>query len=181
MAAPRIKPLPRAERDERVQALLDGVKIAGAEANIFTTLARHPGLLRHWLGFGGKLMVGKIPPRDRELLILRTGWNCHAEYEFGQHARLGRDAGLTDDEIVRVTHGPDAPGWTAWEATLLHAADELHAAFRISDDTWALLAQGYDERQLIEIPMLVGQYHLVAMTLNTLGVEPEEGLEGFPT
>ena len=181
MTGPRIPPLPESERDERTNELLAGVKIAGAEANIFTTLARHPGLMRHWLPFGGKLMAGRLPARDRELLILRTGWNCRAEYEFGQHARLGRAAGLTDEEIRRVTVGPDAPEWDPFDAVLLHAADELHAAFRISDTTWALLAERYDQRQLIEVPMLVGHYHLVAMTLNTLGVQREADLEGFPT
>ena len=180
MSGPRIPPLPESEREDSIKELLASVKIAGAEANIFTTLARHPGLMRHWLKFGGKLMAGRLPARDRELLILRTGWNCRAEYEFGQHARLGRDAGLTEEEIRRVTEGPDAAGWEAFDATLLHAADELHAACRISDDTWTSLAERYDTRQLIEIPMLVGQYHLVAMTLNTLGVEREDGLEGFP-
>jgi 4-carboxymuconolactone decarboxylase len=181
VSAPRIRPLPEAERDDRTRELLAGVKIAGAEANIFTTLARHPGLMRHWLPFGGKLMAGRLPARDRELLILRTGWNCRAEYEFGQHARLGRAAGLDDSEIRRVTVGPDAPEWDPFDAALLHAADELHSSCRVSDETWDVLAGRYDERQLIEVPMLVGQYHLVAMTLNTLGVQREDDLEGFPT
>jgi alkylhydroperoxidase family enzyme len=53
------------------------------------------------------------------------------------------------------------------------AADELHDHSRISDGTWAELAAGYDEQQLIEVCMLVGNYHLVAFTLNSLGVELE--------
>ena len=113
---------------------------------------RHPGLFRKWLPFGGKLLAGKIPPRDRELLILRTGWRCGAEYEWGQHAVIGRAAGLTDDEIRRVQDGPDAPGWSAADATLLRAADELHDDSCITDATWDALAARYDERQLIELP-----------------------------
>lgn len=153
--------------------------VAGAEANIFTTLIRAEGLTRKWLPFGGKLLSGKIPARDRELLILRTGWNCRSVYEWGQHALIGSVIGLSQEEIDRVTEGP-AAGWDPFESTLLSAADELHRDWCLTDRTWGELAQQYSTEQLIELPMLVGHYHMVAMTLNTLGVQPEPGLPGFP-
>lgn len=114
-----------------------------------------------------------LPARERELLILRTGYLCRAPYEWGQHVVIGRAAGLTDDEIARVATGPAADGWSAEEATLLRAADELHADSCIGDATWAALAERWDEQQLIEVCMVVGQYHLVAFALNSIGVEPE--------
>ena len=40
--------------------------------------------------------------------------------------------------------------------------------------TWAALAGRYDDRQLIEVPMLVGHYHMLAFTLNSLGIQVEE-------
>lgn len=171
----RIPPLPASEQDDRARELLAqaGGEAAGA-TNIFTTLVRHPGLFRRWLPFGGKLLAGKLPARDRELLILRTGWNCGADYEWAQHVRIARRAGVADDEIARVKDGPDAPGWDPFDATLLRAADELHAQATLSDATWAALAARYDERQLIELPMLVGHYHLVAFALNSLGVQVED-------
>lgn len=174
-SAPRIPPLPEDERDDQARELLDqaGVRPGGA-ANIFTTLVRHPGLFRRWLPFGGKLLAGKLPPRDRELLILRTGWNCGSTYEWAQHVLIARTAGLGDEEIARVKDGPGAAGWSAADATLLRAADELHADARISDATWAALAAAYDQRQMIEVPMLVGHYHLVGFTLNSLGVQVED-------
>jgi 4-carboxymuconolactone decarboxylase len=179
VTGPRIPPLGPGEGDAQAQELLASVS-AGQAANIFATLVRHPGLFRRWAPFGGKLLAGKLPPRDRELLILRTGWNCRAEYEWGQHVVIGRQAGLSDDEIVRVTAGPDADGWSPFEQALLNAADELHAGSVITDGTWAALADRYDERQLIEVCMVVGHYHLVAFTLNSLGVEREPGVTGFP-
>jgi 4-carboxymuconolactone decarboxylase len=175
---PRIPPLPAAERTESAQTLLDTVKVAGAEANIFTTLIRAEGLTRRWLPFGGKLLSGKLPARDREILILRTGWNCRAEYEWAQHVVIGRAAGLTNDEIERIKGGP-ATGWEGLDAALLRAADDLHTDWCISDATWAELQDHYDTQQLIEVPMLVGHYHMVAMTLNSLGVALDDGLEGF--
>jgi 4-carboxymuconolactone decarboxylase len=179
-ASPRIPPLPDSERDARTNALLAGVAVSGPATNIFTTLVRHPGLFRRWLPFGGKLLAGRLPARDRELLILRTGWLCGAEYEWGQHVPLGRQAGLTDAEIAAIQAGPDDPTWSDdGDAALLTAADELHRDACITDGTWAKLAARYDERQLIEIPMVVGHYHLVGFTLNSLGVQLEPGVPGF--
>lgn len=178
--APRIPPLPREGRDPDVDELLAGFRRPdGSELHIFTTLARHPKLLKRWSAFGGVLLYrGRLGHRERELLILRTGYLTRAHYEWGQHVEIGLAAGLTDDEIARVAVGPDDSAWSAADSALLRAADELHADARISDTTWADLAERYDEQQLIEVCMTVGQYHLVAFTLNSLGVEPES--DDFP-
>ena len=177
---PRIPPLPSEEQDDQARELLAGVKVSDAPAaNIFATLVRHPGLFRRWLPFGGKLLAGKLPARDRELLILRTAVLCQADYEWGQHRLIGRSAGISEDEIERVRAGAGAEGWEDFDAALLRAADELHAQARISDATWETLASRYDEPQLIEVPMVVGHYHLVAFTLNSLGVELEPGVAGL--
>jgi 4-carboxymuconolactone decarboxylase len=178
--APRIAPVPPSDLDPESSELL---RAAGSPAspatNIFATLVRHPGLFRRWLPFAGKLLAGKLPPRERELVILRTGWRCRSEYEWGQHVLIGGALGVTADELRRVQAGPDEPEWSRFDAALLRATDELHDHSRISDSTWSVLADRYDERQLIELPMLVGQYHLVAFTLNSLGVEREPGVPGF--
>jgi alkylhydroperoxidase family enzyme len=178
--APRIPPLPVEGRDPRTEEMLSGLRASnGTDLNIFSTLARHPKLCKRWSAFGGTLLYsGSLPARERELLILRTGYLCRAHYEWGQHVAIGKAAGLTDDEIARVAAGADADGWSADEATLLRAADELHDDSRIGDATWAALSARWDEQQLIEVCMVVGQYHLVAFTLNSLGVEPET--DDFP-
>jgi alkylhydroperoxidase family enzyme len=181
----RIPPLPQSEWDEDVRAILDsrmqGTDVRLGDNNIFSTLARHPGLFRAWLRLGGFLLSqGVLPARERELLILRTGYNCRSDYEWGQHVRLSEALGIARAEILRVADGPDAGGWSPADALLLRAADELHADAKISAVTWAQLAERYDQRGLIEIAMLVGQYHLVAYTLNSLEIELDEGLEGLP-
>jgi 4-carboxymuconolactone decarboxylase len=177
---PRIPPLTSDEQDDRARLLLKAVRAPGATTlNIFATLVRHPGLFRKWLPFGGKLLQGKLPGRDRELLILRTAWLCRSEYEWAQHVTIAAAEGVTAAEIGAIRKGADADCWSAFDAVLLRAADELHDAFAISDPTWAALAERYDERQLIEVPMVVGHYHLVAFTLNTLGVPLEDGVAGF--
>ena len=172
--APRLGPVSAEDLSDEQRDLLAGVGgVAGdaGAANIFATLVRHPGLFRRWLPFGGKLLAGKLPSRDRELLILRTAFNCRSGYEWAQHVRIARATGLSREEIERVS--ADLSQWEGFEGTLLRAADELHRSARLTDTTWAELAEVYDEQQLIEVPMVVGHYHLVAFTLNSLGVEVE--------
>jgi len=180
-SSPRVTPVPRDEWTESQRELLETSILP--DANIFATFVRAPGLFRRWLPFGGKLLAGKISARDRELMILRTAWNCRSDYEWGQHVLIGRQAGLTDDEMTRVaSHSPiESQGWSDADLTLLRATDELHEDWCISDRTWAALAERYDVEQMIEIPMLVGHYHLVAMTLNSLGVALDEELTGLPS
>jgi 4-carboxymuconolactone decarboxylase len=178
--SPRIGPLEPEERSGFQEELLAGTMAVLQGANIFSTLVRAPGLFRRWMPFAGKLLSGKLPARDRELLVLRTAWNCGADYEWGHHVAIGLGAGLTRDEIDRIPGGPGA-GWPPLEALLLQAADELHLDQRISDATWNGLRCSYDEQQLIELPMLVGHYHMVAMTLKTLGVELEAGYQSLPS
>ena len=177
--APRIAPLKPEDRDEQTQELLTSLRFDpdGPDLDIFATLAHHPKLLKRWSAFGGTLLFrGQLPHRDREILILRTAWNTKAEYEWGQHVAIGLGTGLTRDEIEGLTRsGPYV------DDVLVQAADELHAGNVIGDTTWKALTDRYTPAQLIEVCMVVGQYHLVAFTLNSLGVEREEGVEGFPS
>ncbi|MDQ3107507.1 MAG: carboxymuconolactone decarboxylase family protein, partial [Actinomycetota bacterium] len=103
------------------------------------------------------------------------------EYEWGQHVPIGRRAGLTDEEIARIPAGPAAAGWSDLDRTILQATDELHEQSCIADATWARLSEEYDDKQLIELVMVIGHYHLVSFALNTLGVQREEGVVGLPT
>lgn len=155
--------------------------LGDSSLNIFATLAYHPKLLKRWLVFGNHVLAkSTLPARDRELLILRTGWNCRSPYEWGQHVAIARVIGVDDAEIVRVSEGPDASGWSEADAALLRAADELHRDDSLSDVTYAALAARYDEQQLLDVVFTVGQYHIVSMALNAFGVERDDGVTGVP-
>jgi 4-carboxymuconolactone decarboxylase len=182
---PRIAPLGEDQWDDDLRPILEasppGVTRRLGDNNIFPTFARHKDLFRAWLPFGGYLLgAGTLPARERELLILRTGYNCGSAYEWGQHVRISDAIGMERGEVLRVAEGPEADGWSDADAALLRAADELHEQSKVSDATWSKLGETYDERGLIEIAILVGHYHLVAFALNSLEVELDDGLEGLP-
>ncbi|MET0558677.1 MAG: carboxymuconolactone decarboxylase family protein [Solirubrobacterales bacterium] len=155
-------------------AKLIGLAAGGQPPHVFTTLARNRKLFRRWLWFAGGLMPGgKLPRRDTELVILRVAHNTGCDYERHHHEQLGRRAGLSAEEIGRVGEGPGAAGWSPRQVRLLRAADELHADGRIGDPLWAELSAELDDRLLIELCLLIGHYEMLAMTLNTLRVQPD--------
>ena len=182
LTEPRIPPVEvPSTLDDESQTLLAQTSL-GAAVNIFRTLVHHPKLMKRWLVFGNHILFkSTLPARDRELVILRIGWLCRAEYEWGQHVIIGRAVGLTDEEIERITRGPEAPGWDPFEATLLRATDELHEDSFVGEKTWKSLAERYSTQQLMDLVFTVGQYALVSMALNSFGVQLDPGVEGFPS
>jgi 4-carboxymuconolactone decarboxylase len=181
LETPRIPPVTdEASLDDEARELLRSTS-PGPAVNIFRTLARHPKLFKRWLVFANHVLFkSTLPARDREILILRTGWRCRAEYEWGQHVVIGKAVGLSDDEIARIAGGSDASGWDPFDAALVRAADELHDDNFVSDETWNALSARYTPHQLMDMVFVVGQYTLVSMALNTFGVQLDPGVEGFP-
>lgn len=177
---PRITPVSVSDLSPGDAELLapEGPFPGAAGSNFFATLVRHPGLYRKWVPLGSKvLMAGKLPPRDREILILRTAWRCGSRYEWAHHADALRAAGATNEEVRAVASGPWHPLWGQFDQALLRLADRLHSGLEIDDATWSILSERYDERQLIEAIFVVGIYRTVAGFLLTVDVEIEEGHE----
>ncbi|MFQ5698151.1 MAG: carboxymuconolactone decarboxylase family protein [Myxococcota bacterium] len=186
LTRPRVEPLERIHWTEEIEKILASLsaELPGVAERrplgIFSTLAHHPKLLKRWLVFGNHVLgKSSLPARERELIILRVGWLCRSEYEWGQHVGIARREGLSDEEIARVADGPDAPGWSQDDRWLLRATDELHRDAFVSDATWQALAARWKTEQLIDLVFAVGQYHLVSMALNTLGVQLDPGVPGF--
>lgn len=173
-ATPRIAPLPEQGRSEAQRQMI----ASRPDFNIYKTLAHHPELYSRWSPLGSFLLNGSsLLPRHREMLMLRMGWLCQSEYEWAQHARIATSsAGVTEREIHRIAEGPDAPGWTSFERTLLRMVDELRYDSIISDATWRALRTEYSEQQVIEAIFTAAQYQLVSMALNSLGVQLDPGL-----
>jgi alkylhydroperoxidase family enzyme len=138
---------------------------------VFGLMLRHPGLFKAQMEMGLQLFKGEINPRERELAVLRIGWLCRAPFEWGEHVDIAKSYGMTSDEIDRVTHGSSAAGWNEHECAILKGVEELFSNQMISDSTWEVLAKSWSEPQLVEFPMLVGQYYATALQQNTLRVQ----------
>jgi 4-carboxymuconolactone decarboxylase len=180
----RLEPLDPERLDDAARAALAPMLERGRPFNVFLTLARHPDLLRRWLPFANHVLLkNTLPPREREMAILRIGWLCAAPYEWAQHVRIALDeTDLDDAAIDALRQGPDAPAWSPAEAALLRATDELHRDACVSDGTWQALREQYSEHQVMDLVFTVGQYRLVSTALNTFGVPLDPGLpdEGLP-
>lgn len=154
----------------------------GEPLNIFRTLGHHPFLLKRFNLLGGAFVAhGLLPAREREIVILRVGWNCRSVYEFGQHTLMGREAGLTDAEIAALATTRAEGSWSADDQALIALADELCADDCVSDATFEALRRRWNDAELVELVMLAGCYRMVSGFLNSLGVQPEDGLPGWPS
>jgi len=173
---PRIEPLSNEEINSEARQLVDTIRAsAGAEGTTVVpeymrTIIRHPAIFKCQMELGNVLFRGLIPAREREIAILRIGWLCGAPYEFGQHVNIAKRVGLATEDVERAIAGSRAPGWTRHEAAILRGVEELLADQSISDATWAVLAESWDEPLLIEYTVMVGQYVATAFVQNALRV-----------
>jgi 4-carboxymuconolactone decarboxylase len=173
----RVPPLPADEWDDAVDHALSGMLPAErrnpADAgNLLATLVRHPKLTRAFLRFNNHLLFSStLPPRLRELAVLRVAHLSDCEYEWRHHVRMGKEAGLTEDVIDGIQRGVAAEGL---DQAILHAVDELQHKSVISDATWASLSERLDEHQRMDLVFTIGCYGALAMAINTFGVEPDQ-------
>ena len=189
LPAPRIAPVDLATIDDEQREALavfagvarDVTKSEGTVLNIFRTMVRAPKALTAFLGWGGYILSRRnsLSERDRELVILRTGYNCGSGYEFTQHTRIGLDAGLTEAEIAAIIAGPDDPSWNEADRAMLRATDDLTRDHHVSDASWAAL-DFMTDKQKMDLVMTVGQYTQVSMMLNSFGVQLDPGQELDP-
>lgn len=176
---PRMKPPGPAARSPLFRAMsrLSGVFGRTHVPDVFTLMNRNPRLFWAWLFFASRLMPwGKLPAATREMIILRTAWNCRSRYEWGQHVEIALRTGVTDDDIIAISRGPDAFADNVLRA-LMRACDEMITDKCISDATWQALSARYSEKLLIEIMILIGHYEMLAGFLNSTGLPLEADAE----
>jgi alkylhydroperoxidase family enzyme len=175
LSKPRIAPVLDADMTPEQAEALEPFR-PGPVLNLFRTLAQAPKSVKRFNDWGAYVLSRRndLPARQREIVILRTGFLCRAGYEWTQHVEIGQGAGLTADEIARIKIGADA-GWSPADAVLIQAADELHADQFVTDATWAELGRHFSQKQCMDVVFTVGQYTQVCMFLNTFGVQMEDG------
>jgi 4-carboxymuconolactone decarboxylase len=172
----RVAPLPVEDWDDAVlgalRAMPEDRRNPVAAGNAIATFVNHPDLTRSYLTFSFYLLRrSTLAPRLRELAVLRIAHLTSCAYEWDEHVTIGKREGLTDDDITALQRGDAADDF---DRTVLTAVGELVEKARITDETWAALGERMDKRELMDFVFTVGGYHMLAMALNTFGVEPKK-------
>ncbi len=147
----------------------------GSIYNIRATMTMHRRLRLKWILMASHVTYdSSLPPREKEILILRNAWLCRCEYEWDHHVLVGKRTGLSNEEIDQIKKGPDAQGWSPFDMTLLCAVDELHKNKIISNETWKSLSERYNTQNLMDLIFVVGAYNMLAMFMNSFGLQTED-------
>jgi 4-carboxymuconolactone decarboxylase len=184
-AGPRIEAIPDAEIAPELRALVNqtrariGLGAAKVLAEYTRVVAKKPAIFRAHMEMGTAIFSGEIPPRERELAVLRVGWLCRAPYEWGEHVDIAKRYGVTREEVERVTQGSAADGWTEHERAILRGVEELIGDQALSDLTYEALGRRWSETQLIEYLMMVGHYVATALIQNSLRMRLAEDNPGL--
>jgi alkylhydroperoxidase family enzyme len=155
---------------------------AGRGIAVSRTFGRYPALNQRWSPRQTFInRTSKLTPHQREMLILRMGWNCRAEYEWAKHVGSvgrAREQGL---EPKLIAEGPSAAGWDPLEKAILRASDELYRDAVVSDATWSALSEKFDTGLMMSAIFTTSDYRAISLSLNTYGVQLDEvGDERLP-
>lgn len=180
LTQPRIPPLSDDEFDaEQSDVVAPILERQGVVFNVIRTMMHNMPLFNSFNVLGRHIMSdSSLEPRLRELLIMRVAWNANCEYQWGQHVRMSAPD-LTAEDHERIKKGAQADGWSELESALVSATDELQSDAMISDATWSVLDRHLSTAQITDAIFTVGHYNMVAMGLNSCGVQRESGVVGF--
>jgi 4-carboxymuconolactone decarboxylase len=180
-AAIRIAPLDaRSLTDTQREILGSYAAQPDRTLQLFRICVRSPEMCRAWIPASRYFGNSSLSARERELVIMRTCWLCRNEYTWGNHVAGAKRAGLSDDDLLRITKGPEAREWSRFDATLIRATDALHADQFIPDATWKILSERYGDRELQDLIFIVGQYTFVSMWARSAGLPLEPQAVPFP-
>jgi 4-carboxymuconolactone decarboxylase len=176
----RIPPLEPGDWTPEQRKRFDPNETGQRAANVFVTFVRNPPADRMRGPINQHILnATTLSVRQRETLLMRIGVLCRSEYEWAAHSRLGRRAGMTDADVARIIAGPGSGGGDALETALLRATDELYRDDRVSDDTWAALANSLDTKQLLDVLIAIGGYRSTSMAINSAGVQLDPNMADF--
>ncbi len=172
----RLTPLPAKEWDDRARGALaslipsDRANPSGA-GNVLSTLVRHPNLTEAYLPFNAYLLKDStLSPRIREVALLRVVYRGNCEYLWSHHVPIAARTGLSSKDISAIRSG-NCP--EPHDQMVVQAVDDLTADSTIKQATWEELGRVFTDQQRMDLVFTIGGYLLLAMAVNTFGVQEE--------
>ncbi len=118
-----------------------------------------------------------ITEAQREIIICATAREIRQQYEFSAHARLARQAGVSDEVVEAIATGKAPEGMSGIEAELVKFVQELSQNHRISDATFNAVSNHFGTEKTVGITALIGHYMLVGQILSAFEVDLPEGVQ----
>ncbi len=173
-AYPEIDTLPEALAKEMRN------RIGPGRGNVWRMLCATPDTAETFIPYSESIRHGNdIPPKLRELMILRVGHLCDAPYEIHHHRRIAAEAGLSDVDIAAALGaGAQADGLDAAQRLALTMVDELVAGKRLGQPSFERAAAEWGIRTVADMVLLVGFYTMASMFLNSFAVDIEPAAAG---
>ena len=174
MSEPRV----REAAEEGPTAELLRVRRGGQLSALDRLLLHSPPVAEGWNALLGALRGATTLPADlRELVVLRVAVLNDADFEWVSHEPIARRAGLAESQL-QVLRRPGAaaePVWTPVQAAVLAFTDASAGAVAVPDPVFAAVREHLDDRQVVELAVLVGGYSMVARFLVAMQVPPPDG------
>ena len=147
----------------------------GRLINVYRLLLHSPALAEAWFGLNNAVRWKTgLDGRLRELVIIRVGCLCRAPYILRQHVpKLALAEGLQPAEWEALGAWRESRLFDERERTALAYADALTETTGASDGMVAGLKTFFDERQIVELTVLIGAYNMHARLLNALDLDLE--------
>ncbi|HXQ49494.1 MAG TPA: carboxymuconolactone decarboxylase family protein [Stellaceae bacterium] len=153
----------------------DALNIRRALANSPTAGPKNTALAMHIRN------ESKLDPRLREMAILQVGYTARCAYEYVHHIELGREFGVSDDDIRAIAE--DSAGRPTkldpLAKAVLRAAREMTVDCGIADDTFAVLKQHLDNERIVDLVLAVAFYNSTVRILESLKVDVEPGYQRY--
>lgn len=150
--------------------------------NLFRALVHSPGGARAFSRLGGYIRSGsRLDPRLRELAILQVGFLAEAPYEYSHHIKIGRDFGVSDDDIraIAVETRGEASSLEPLARAVLRGAREMEREGAMSAATFTELQSSLDTEQLTDLVITIAFYCGVVRLLASLEVDVEPDYEPY--
>jgi len=169
--------VPLAEFEPALKQRLE--ELWGTPPNLYRQLANHPKLIAAWSEFARTLRHDSRTPRSlRELMILRGAQLMGSEYEWAQHLKMARKAGVREAQIDALASWKLSPEFDAKEKAAIGLAEAVTNG-RVGDDVYAEAMRHFDHHDYVELAITASFYAMVGRMLDAMHVQLEPDFRDY--